>query len=491
MPQPTRRDLLTAGLGAVAACAAAPAPASVPFSFRHDHILGTSLDITGAAPSLDVALRAEDAALGEIERLRAVFSVHDPESELSRFAASSGPVRVSDDLRAVMAEYGRLRTLSGGACSPATAALSRLWAEAARSGEGPDVTALREATREAVRPAWHLDGDIATRLGSAPLDLNSAAKGYILQKAADAVRPLGLPALLVNLGGDLCGWGGCVVGVQDPASPADNAPPLAALWLGDGAAATSGGYQRYHDVAGRRHSHLIDPRTGRPADGVASATVTAADATTANGLATLLCILKPAEGLRLVRSLPGVECLLVTPSGEQIRSDGFCALEPVADELPAKGAKADGWPEGFQVAFALELLKPTTGRKARRPYVAIWIEGADGKPVRTVTVWGNSPKWLPTMSGWWKVGGGDRALVKAVTRATRGPGKYEIVWDGKDDRKQSVPRGTYTVKVEVHREHGKHVFQTGKIECGAEGATLTLEKNAEAGDTVVTYGKKK
>jgi thiamine biosynthesis lipoprotein len=81
--------------------------------------------------------------------------------------------------------------------------------------------------------------------------------------------------------------------------------------------------------------------------------------------------------------------------------------------------------------------------------------------------------------------------VKAVTRATRGPGKYDLVWDGKDDKGKALPQGSYTVKVEVHREYGKHVVQSGKIECKAEAAKATLEKNEETAATAVEYAKKK
>ena len=78
-----------------------------------------------------------------------------------------------------------------------------------------------------------------------------------------------------------------------------------------------------------------------------------------------------------------------------------------------------------------------------------------------------------------------------MTRATRGPGKYTVVWDGKDDKGALLPQGTYTIRVEVHREHGKHVYQSGKITCAAEPAKITLAKNAETEATVVEYVKRK
>ena len=78
-----------------------------------------------------------------------------------------------------------------------------------------------------------------------------------------------------------------------------------------------------------------------------------------------------------------------------------------------------------------------------------------------------------------------------MTRATRGPGKYNLVWDGKDDKGQALPQSTYTIQVEVTREYGKHVSQTGKIACKADDAKTTLDKNAETDATLVDYAKKK
>ena len=153
--------------------------------------------------------------------------------------------------------------------------------------------------------------------------------------------------------------------------------------------------------------------------------------------------------------------------------------------------KAEAWPAEYQVTVSLELPKMMGGSRYRRPYVAVWVENADGKPVRSISVWGNQIRWVPELSGWWKFARDDREMVNAVCKATRAPGKYEVVWDGKDDKGNGAPQGTYTIKVEVHREHGKHVTQTGKIVCGAEAAKVTLAKNAETEDTIVEYAKKK
>lgn len=500
----TRRELFHAGAVAVGAVAV-PLRArdgagridqpQAGFSFHFDHVLGTSLDGWLNVADAGAARRAEQGVLDEIERLRRVFSPFDPQSELSQLNRSTGAVHASGDLLAVLREYESWIRLSAGACNAQLGGLVRLWAEAERSGVLPDERTVADLARRISSPAWRIEGDRVVRLSDQPLNLNSIAKGYILNRAAAAARTIARDGLL-NLGGDLCHWGepAAVVGVQDPASPAENARPLTALKLTDAAVATSGGYERYYTLGGQRFSHLIDPRTGRPAGGVC-ATVVAPTSVTANALATILCVQPVAQGLRLVDELSGVECLLIQPDGSQIRSRGFAALEvALADDAPKKDdkeKKAEAWPADHQVSIALDLPQISATKRYRRPYVAVWIEGADSKPVRNVVVWGNASRWLPTLTGWWKVAREDKALIKAVTRATRAPGKYTVVWDGKDDQGKPVAQGTYTVRIEVHREHGRHLFQTAKIDCLAEPAKVTAEKNAESGEVVIQYGKRK
>jgi thiamine biosynthesis lipoprotein ApbE len=493
----SRRDVLKTGLVAVGTAGlAVPAEAvtsrpPVP-SFHFDHVIGTSLDVWAVGAS-DLA-RVERVVLDEIERLRRIFSTFDADSELSRLNRTNGPVAASSDLSAVLREYETWQRRSGGALSAQLGDLVWLWQEAGSTGISPAPVTLAALVESIRRPGWLLDETrrTVTRTSGHTLNLNSVAKGYIIHRAATAVRTAcpDVTGLLLNLGGDMTVWGDWQIGVQDPFEPAENARPLTGLHLRDRAIATSGGYQRYSTVGGQRQSHLIDPRTGRPARDVAAATVIAPTSTLANLLATTLCVLAPAEGLRLIAATPGTECLILGADGRQYRSAGFAALEtqPVTADEPKAEEKPDGWVEGRQVSIGLELPRPTTGRAIRRPYVAVWIEDADGKAVRTLAVWGNG-RWLNSLTNWWK--NAKDSAGGAVTRATRAPGKYELIWDGKNDKGQLVSQGTYTVRIETHREHGKHTMQTGKIDCNGEDAKTTLEKNDEIEATLVQYVMKK
>jgi len=141
----------------------------------------------------------------------------------------------------------------------------------------PDAAAVAAALRAQPRMS---DLAIAEkRVSSAnkavQLDLGGYAKGYALDRAAAILKEKGVSNALINIGGNVMALGDkggtpWRVGIQHPRAAA----PLATLELRDGEAiGTSGDYQRYFEIDGRRYCHLLDPRTGRPAEGVQAVTV--------------------------------------------------------------------------------------------------------------------------------------------------------------------------------------------------------------------------
>jgi hypothetical protein len=270
--------------------------------------------------------------------------------------------------------------------------------------------------------------------------------------------------------------------VADPSRSFENAPPLAEIALRGGrAVATSAFYER--------PGHILDPRTGRPPGGVRSATAVAHDVSTANAVTTTLCVMSAGEGLRWVRELPGIECLIVGADGTISTSAGWNALlapRSRGQEPPPN----KNWPEKHQVMIELALAESPAGKKKYcRPYVAVWIEDSAKKPVRTITVWGTSEKYLRDLTEWWMFAGKDSDLVKSVTRATRKGGTYKLAWDGLDDKGRPLPQGTYTVRIEVHREHGSHIKDmAATLECGMKPATAEIKGNVEVDGVKLKYG---
>jgi hypothetical protein len=94
----------------------------------------------------------------------------------------------------------------------------------------------------------------------------------------------------------------------------------------------------------------------------------------------------------------------------------------------------------------------------------------------------------PEMTGFWKVTRGDKDLLYKLTRATRAPGSYRVVWNGRDDDGKRVPRGTYRVVIETNRYHGEYAKAAGTIVCESEASSITLAGGVNYDTIKVQYG---
>lgn len=278
------------------------------------------------------ATKAFDRAEGALAAVNAVMSVHLDGSELSRLNAAwaDEPLLLSEDLWYVLDAARRFTEESGGAFDPTGRAMFQLWAQAGQARRLPDEAELAEARGHVGWDKLTLDGLWAMKLDpDLQIDLGGIAKGYAIDWALEELRKSGAVGGLVEVGGDLAvfgqapGGGAWRVGVVDPFDP--DGPPCGVLTLTDAGVATSGNYRRFTLIEGRRYSHIIDPRTGRPVDEAPSVTVIAPDALTADAWATGLSVLGPA-GLAKIEQSPGVEAMLVTgtPEDHQVHySSGF------------------------------------------------------------------------------------------------------------------------------------------------------------------------
>src|SRR5262245_60394992 len=128
------------------------------WTFHHEGVLGTSLELRVRADMEEAARAAEARVLGEIARLAKILSNHDPSSEFRRWQdASRGPARVSAELFAMLDASDRWRSRSGGAFDPRVQALSRLWSRAEALGREPTDAERAEACAVFRAPAWRLD----------------------------------------------------------------------------------------------------------------------------------------------------------------------------------------------------------------------------------------------------------------------------------------------------------------------------------------------
>ncbi len=503
-------------------------------SFHHENVLGTSLELHVDSPSLETDRQAEAAVLAEIARLSRVLSTYSDASEFSRLLdGEKTPRKASRELVEVLRACDRWKAASGGAFNPAAEVFGRLWSHGAEQNRTPSEGELADAVRRVGRPLWEIDasGETITRRADLPLSLNALAKGYIIDRACRAAlaNTPGVTSLLLDIGGDLRVYGDAdrVIGIADPWSPVENAPPLCCIEIRNGAVATSGNYERGFEIDGTHYSHIIDPRTGKPVERIVSATVMAPEAAEADALATILNVLEPSEGVALVDRLEDTECLIVTRDGRLQKSAGWDKLvipeaellavaeaghaEPAQEatgaratfvrfQPPAEGEQeaaappepAEPFPWGHEYEVVVELqLKSGGGWHYARPYVAVWMEDAKGKPLRTIALWGRDYRWLPYLRRWYYFHGRDRRMVYAVSRASRPPGRYRIVWDGRANDGTYVPTGQYIVNIEASREHGTYQLTRQMIEIGSEPFAFDTKGNYEVPRASIEYRRKK
>lgn len=293
--------------------------------------MGTRVEITAEGKNRALVAARVEAAFGEIDRLEALMSSFKPESEVSRInrAAGTAAVAVSPEVFEVIARSLEISRASGGAFDISFAPLGDLWKD---SGVEP----VRVPEPAAVAAKLKLVGWSRVRLDPAArtvflpergmeIGLGGIAKGYIVDQALKVLQVEGVDRALVAASGDMRsfarpGQRAWKVGIQDPAR---RDRLLGELEMSNQAVSTSGQYERFIVIAGRRYGHILDPHSGWPAAGCRTVTVLAGEAWEADALATTAFVLGQARGMELLRSRPGVEGMIVDAEGRGEMSVGF------------------------------------------------------------------------------------------------------------------------------------------------------------------------
>lgn len=466
------------------------------FIFRHENILGTSMELHVTALSLEEAREAEAKALSEIDRLNRMFSSHIPDSVISEFSRApiNVPLYVPTEFLELLVACDWWKRKTNGAFNPLIEESSLLWKDGVQSGLIPDEAEISRAVERASHTAWVIDAgfETATRIENVSISLDAIAKGYIIDRACQEAKNVstGIDSVLLSIGGDLRAIGSIPqkVGITDPANPADNAAPLATLVLTNQSIATSANYERSFEIQGKQYSQIIDPRNGYPVSGIVkSASVISTNATQADALATALMVVSPEEGIALIETLPDTECLLVYEEASFMRSSGFNhfldkEVRPIKSDL--------SWRNDFELRVDFEINRPDT-RRYERPYIAIWIEDSDGQLVKTLCLWAQlDTNYVKKLSRWIRLKDKDWDRINALSRATRRPGRYRLIWDGTDESGELLPIGTYAIFIEAVREHGTHTLIREQITLGDEPFLQALKGNLEIKSASLHYAPK-
>ncbi len=274
------------------------------------------------------AEEAVEAGIAEIERLDAVFSTGDADSEISAINAAGGGT-LSEEVAAVIRRALTIYEQTDGIFDISIYPVMKLWGFTDGNYQVPEEDELAAALSLVNAGELTLsEEDGATVLSMADgmeIDLGGIVKGYADDRVAEVFASYGIEDAIINLGGDVRVMGtrpdGSLwrVGIQDPE---DSDGYIGGLALTDMAVVTSGGYERYFEdeETGVRYHHIIDPRTGASADnGLVSVSVVSADGTLADALSTTLFILGSEEAVEYCEAhcaADGFGALLMTQEGE-------------------------------------------------------------------------------------------------------------------------------------------------------------------------------
>nr|WP_281273117.1 FAD:protein FMN transferase [Desulfosoma caldarium] len=316
--------------------------------------MGTVVSMAVVSQDAHQAYEALEAAFEEMARLEAMMSVFREDSELSRVnrEASRHPVTVSPELYRVIELSLHISQITQGAFDITVGPLMNLWPFDKNEKKLPSSQAIQEALS---RVGYHhvvlssKDRSVFFSVPGMVLDLGGIAKGFAIDQAVNVLKGRGIAAALVNAGGDILAYGTKPdgqpwrVGLQHPRNSQDL---LTVLTMSDQAMVTSGDYERYFLVDGKRYSHIVDPRSGFTARATASVTVMADSAAFADGLATGILVLGPEDGMAVVESLPGVHALIMTEGSDKALvlhvSEGF-SLPLDEASLAVRGVQIKAW----------------------------------------------------------------------------------------------------------------------------------------------------
>ena len=280
------------------------------------------------AAALEAAADAAFAEIGRIETLMAPRGAGSGIAEVNRRAGAE-PVVVAPELFALIEASLAISNLSGGAFDITFPPLGRLWnleSPRIRVPSSTEVEPLRRLV-DFRKVRLHEEGrTVSFDTAGMEIALGGIAKGYAVDRATGVIRSRKLTGGIVDAGGDLRAFGRkedgglWTVGVKNPRA---RETLIGVVPISDAAVATSGDYERFRIVDGVRFHHILDPRTGYPAEECMSVTVVTAKAYEADALATAVFVLGPSEGMALLERLPGTEGLIVDAGGRVTVSTGL------------------------------------------------------------------------------------------------------------------------------------------------------------------------
>ena len=292
-------------------------------------LMGNRFEITVVSSDEAWANTKIAMAIAEIQRIERLLSTYiaDSETNLINDNAGIAAVKVSSEIRSLIKRSQRISNLTQGAFDISYGSIDKkLWNFDQTMTELPDARTAQNMVRLINYKNIIVDDVQCTvflKEKGMRIGFGGIGKGYAAEMAKNLLIQEGVESGIVNASGDLTTWGTqpnsrpWTVGIAHPDSAA---LPFSALNISDNAIATSGNYEKFVWINGRRYSHTINPKTGLPINGIKSVSIICANAEMADAMATPISIMGIDAGLHLINQINGMACVIIDDNNKMFTS---------------------------------------------------------------------------------------------------------------------------------------------------------------------------
>lgn len=294
-------------------------------------LMGSDFEITVVENNISKANYFIDLAIKEISRIESLISSWDKNSQTSLINNSAGirPVQVDKELFELISRSIKISALTQGAFDISYAPMDKLWYFDKEMEKLPTAQQIAQSVSKVGYENIIINEKKRTvflNKKGMKIGFGAIGKGYAADKAKDILIQNDVKSGIINASGDLTAWGQKPSGddwMVAVVNPLNKNKVFSWLPIKNSSIVTSGNYEKFITVDGKSYSHIIDPRTGYPSEGILSVTIISQNAELADALATSVFVLGTDIGIDMINQLKNVECIIINSDNKIIKSNNI------------------------------------------------------------------------------------------------------------------------------------------------------------------------
>ena len=291
-------------------------------------LMGSDFEITIVDNDQANAENMINIAIEEISRIEKLISSWDKNSQTSLINLNAGvkPVKIDLELFELISRSVKVSNLSQGAFDISYASMDKVWYFDRKMTEFPSIEKIKKSVSKIGYKNIVLNKEDTTvflKLKGMKIGFGAIGKGYAADRAKEILIKNNVKSGIINASGDLTAWGIKPSGkdwMVAIVNPINKDKVFSWLTIKNKSIVTSGNYEKFINLDGKKYSHIIDPRTGYPTEGILSVTIITDKAELADALATSVFVLGVDIGLNMINQLNGVDCIIIDDNNKIIKS---------------------------------------------------------------------------------------------------------------------------------------------------------------------------